>query len=59
MNRAARRAQRKNPRPGEVFPVTECICDGYPCPYCSEVTAPSDDGIWRCMCGWSGVLVTT
>ncbi len=63
MNRAARRAARR-PRARQedwlvplVTPVTSCICDGFPCPYCAEVTAPDRDGIWRCLCGWSGVLV--
>lgn len=42
-----------------VFPVTQCICDGYPCPFCGAITAPDDDDIWVCSCGWSGVLVVT
>jgi len=37
--------------------VTECICDGYPCPFCGEITAPDEDDIWACTCGWSAVLM--
>ncbi len=64
MNRAGRRSVRRarQQRYADVplfNDVTSCICDGYPCPYCSEITAPGDDGIWRCTCGWSAVLVTT
>lgn len=67
MNRSARRAAARSvPRadrpwdgwpPPLVTPVTDCICDGFPCPFCEQVTAPDDLGIWRCLCGWSGVLV--
>lgn len=63
MNRTARRLRRAQQQQAYadvplVNRVTSCICDGYPCPYCGEVTAPSADGIWRCTCGWSGVLLT-
>lgn len=39
-------------------PLTvDCLCDGWPCPYCGDITTADDDGIWVCLCGWSGVLV--
>ncbi len=65
MNRQARRAAARVDR--VVYPILEgvldwhdvtgCICDGYPCPYCREITAPNAAGIWVCTCGWSGILV--
>lgn len=64
MNRSARRAAARSSQPWDdwppplVTPVTACICDGFPCPFCEAVTAPDAFGIWRCTCGWSGVLVT-
>lgn len=56
---AFRRGRRK-PRPGDVVPVQlEDVLDGYPCPYCSATTAPDHGGVWRCLCGWSAVLMTS
>jgi hypothetical protein len=51
--------RRRRKRPGflELDPVHTCICDGYPCPFCAELTAPDGLGVWACTCGWSGVLV--
>lgn len=60
MNRADRRAaSRAFRRDGFLIsePVTACVCDGYPCPFCSEITAPDEHGVWRCLCGLSAVLV--
>lgn len=68
MNRADRRAAARSARGPQVpllsgvpmlNPVDGCVCDGWPCPYCGEITAPDDDDIWKCTCGWAGVLVVT
>jgi hypothetical protein len=73
MNRAERRraerAARKGnwtvapkhrpPLPGEFVPLEEmdCFCDGMPCPYCGQLTAENDQGVFACTCGWSGGFV--
>lgn len=52
-----RSRRRKGPRPGEWLPVDLAdVLDGLSCPYCSERTAPDDLGIFRCLCGWSGMV---
>ncbi len=60
MNRAERRARQRNARRGglDLHPVDlDAMQDGYPCPYCRQVTAPDEHEVWRCLCGWSGELL--
>jgi hypothetical protein len=67
--RRAERAARKGdwriaptdrpPVPGEIVPLDrlDCVCDGMPCPYCGDLTAENELGVYVCTCGWSGAFV--
>jgi hypothetical protein len=55
---SAWRPRRRRLKVLEWIPVpdTSLLLDGFPCPYCGERTAPDAEGIWKCLCGWSGAL---
>lgn len=58
MNRSQRRATRRHdPHVPVVNEIYDPIDDGVPCPYCREITTGDDQGIFRCSCGWSGLLL--
>ena len=61
MSNTRRLRRPRRPRPGDLTPVTAGeVRGGYPCPYCRRLTWPGVlDDVWRCACGWSGVLLAS